>query len=121
MSIEKELCNFMYSFVKEHKDSIECSAVGFQDYDDMLEHIKEYWTDAAWALTELCRWGMDNDYSKEFEVAKLDDEYETPVYCIVDGDECNRYFTFEYNDTWFSNIVEMKPTTKIVETYIPIK
>jgi hypothetical protein len=94
---------------------------GFKDKADMMNSIKTNREDAGWALTELCQWGMDNDYSKEFEVAKLDNEYETPVYCIVDGDECNRYFTFEYNDTWFSKVIEMIPTTKIVETYMPIR
>jgi hypothetical protein len=111
----------MYRFVKEHKDEIKDRDYGFKHYDDMLKCIKENWTDAAWALTELCWWGMNTDYSKEFEVAQLDDEYETRVYCIIDSNGDNRYFSFEYKDMWFSNIAEMIPTTKIVETYMPIK
>ena len=121
MSIEKALCSFMYEFVKKHKAEIKDRDFGFKHHDEMLECIKNNWTDAAWALTELCWWGMNTDYSKEFKVAKLDDEYETPVYCIIDNDECNRYFSFEYENMWFSKIVEMKPTTKIVDIYMPIK
>lgn len=63
--IEDKLCQAMYRFVEEHfygiKESIK--ELGFDSKKDMLSKIKSNPQDAAWALMELCTWGMNKDYT----------------------------------------------------------
>ena len=73
-NLEKELCEVMYNFVKEHIEEVSKNLslrghtwdyLGAKDSDDLLNQIKSTPDIAAWALTELCYWGMDKNYCKE--------------------------------------------------------
>lgn len=73
-NLERELCEVMYNFVKEHIEEVVKNLtlrghtwdyLGATDSEDLLDQIKSTPDVAAWALTELCAWGMDKDYCSE--------------------------------------------------------
>lgn len=117
-TIKEHLCSSMHKFVKEHIDEVEThknfwskpqtyEELGFKNRTDMLKQIKTDVEQAYWALTELCAWGMDNNYCEELFVADADEG----IYTIftIDG----RYFRFSDND-----VIEVIPKTKFVEIKI---
>lgn len=73
-NLKKELCEVMYNFVEKHIEEVARNLslrgymwdyLGAKNEDDLLDQIKSTPDIAAWALTELCSWGMDKDYCKE--------------------------------------------------------
>jgi hypothetical protein len=112
--LEKEICNVMYSFVKEHinevKDSYE--DLGFKDEKDMLSKIKRNITDSIWALTELCYWGLGQNYYKSFIHEEFATDDDAHVYVIEDSNKIKRYFIVDY-ENWIPREVESE--TKLVE------
>lgn len=129
--IKQALCSAMYRFVSDKINELKPRTwgqedwFGFKDKADMMNSIKTDWQDAGWALTELCDWGFKDNYrSALFVVDKFDDDFETPIYCIVDDDSNNRYIYFEYPHLsesatqFFSAIHEVKRTVKLVEQVV---
>lgn len=128
--IKQALCSAMYRFVSDNIKNLKCSdghhvsCYGFDNEANMLECIKTDWQDAGWALTELCEWGFNKNYRAWLFVADtLADDYDTPIYCIVDDDGNKRYVYFTYpkglNATqFFSDIHEVKRTVKLVEQVV---
>lgn len=131
--LNKELCKVMHKFVKKHIDEIPPSfnywglnttfeALGYESCSDMLKEIKNNITDATWALTELCDWGMrsnsvGHNYRKEvflFDVYEDGEGYETCVYKIKDSSNKERFFTINY-DTMTPCEVEKK--AKVIEVF----
>ena len=82
--------------------------LGFKNRTDMLKQIKNDVEQAYWALTELCYWGMDEDYCSKLFVAD-DDEDGFHTIFTIDG----RYFRYA-ND----NIIEVMPKIKLVEVKV---
>lgn len=80
-SIDEILCENMYKFVKEHFYEITTpiKELGFSSRKDLLTQIKNNPRDAAWALVELCTWGMKQDYAEKFF---LEDTFERDGYII---------------------------------------
>lgn len=68
--MEKDICNTIHDFVKEHLGEIKNSYddLGFKDSEDMLNKIKNNIEEAIWALTELLDWGMSENYTDDFIV-----------------------------------------------------
>lgn len=119
--IKQALCSAMYRFVSARIKELRADTTwGFESLGDMMMSIQTDWQDAAWALSELCWFGFSKNYAKEcFIVDYIKDEYETPVYCIID-DNCNkRYLSLIYANTFdngmFETIVEYNRVTKMVE------
>lgn len=131
--LEKELCKVMHKFVKEHIDEIPprfnywgvnktFEELGFESCTDMLKGIKRNITDATWALTELCDWGMrehseGHNYRKEiflFDTYEDSEGYEICVYKIKDSDNKERFFTINY-ETMTPCEVEKK--AKVIEVF----
>lgn len=129
-NIKQALCSAMYRFVIVKIDELKPRTwgqedwFGFKDKADMMNSIKTNWEDAGWALTELCAWGFDKNYRVWLFVADtLDDEYDTPIYRIIDDDGNNRYVYFTYPDKpsatqFFSDIHEVTRTVKLVEQVV---
>lgn len=126
--IKQALCSAMYRFVSDKINELKPRTwgqedwYGFKDKADMMNSIKTNWDDAAWALTELCHWGFNKSYRAWLFVADiLDDEYGTPIYCIVDEDGNKRYFTLTYGSTMtelFDTITEVNRVVKLVEQVV---
>lgn len=128
MKIEKLICKEMHLFVKRHIYEVEnkinfwgekqtYQELGFKNRTDMLRQIKEDSQIAAWALTELLKWGMSSkglpkvsyDYCKGYYVIFEDDDI--TVYGIQ-----GRYFTLSWDRKERKyNIKEVKKVTKMVE------
>ena len=123
--IKQALCSAMYRFVSDKINELKPRAwgqedwFGFRDKEDMMTSIKNQWDDAAWALTELSHWGFEKRYYFDcFVIDKLNDEYDTPIHCIIDDDGNKRYFTLEYSnstDKMFGSIIEVNRTVEMVE------
>ena len=92
----------MYNFVKEHLNEINRPAtrLGFKDEEEMLNEIKSNTIEASWALTELLRWGMSQDYSKQYLVDEEEGVYKIGEY----------YFVVEFWEP-----IEVEKITKLVE------
>lgn len=87
--IEEYFCNVMHDFVKKHINEVKDSweYLGFVNSEDLLNQIKTDVDNAYWALTELCSWGLAEDYCNDmfsvyqnfkddyFAVYKLGDKY----------------------------------------------
>jgi hypothetical protein len=127
--IKQALCSAMYRFVSDKINELKPRTwgeawYGFKDKADMMTSIKTNWEDAGWALTELCQWGFNKNYRVCLFVADtLDDEYDTPIYCIVDDDGNKRYVYFTYPNgssatQFFSDIHEVTRTAKLVEQVV---
>lgn len=65
---EITLTKEMYNFVKEHLNEIKrpVTKLGFKDEEEMLDKIKSNKIEASWALTELLKWAMSQDYNKQY-------------------------------------------------------
>lgn len=123
--IKQALCSAMYRFVSNKITELKPRSwgqedwFGFKDKADMINSIKTNWEDAAWALTELCEWGFEKRYYFDcFVVDNLNDEYDTPINCIIDDDGNKRYFTLEYSnssDAMFDSIIEVNRAVELVE------
>ena len=104
--IEQHLCNVMWRFVKSHTEEIKDSYenLGFNNKTDMLNAIKTDWQTAWWALSELCAWGMKENYLNLFLV------YETDGYNVygIGG----RYIKKPYFE---DGIVEVKQVVKTIK------
>ena len=98
----------MYNFVKKHLDEfkIPVTKLGFKNEKVMLNKIKSNTIEASWALTELLRWGMSQDYSKQYLVDEEEGVYKIGEY----------YFVVEH----FEPII-VKKITKLVEVVEWIK
>lgn len=126
--IKQALCSAMYRFVSDKITELKPRSwgredwFGFKDKNDMMNSIKTNWEDAGWALTELCQWGFNKNYRVLLFVADtLDDEYETPIYCIVDDDGNKRYFRLGYSsglEAFFDFIIEVNRVVKLVEKVV---
>ncbi len=96
----------MHRFVKEHLSEIKYTYenLGFKDEKDMLNAIKVDWQTAWWALTELCAWGMKENYLSLFLV------YESDNYNVygIGG----RFFKNPYHE---DGIVEVKLIVKTIK------
>lgn len=116
--INQEICDYMCNFVKEHinelKDTYE--VFGFKDKEDMLNKIKNDINVAYWALTELCWWGMANNYTQtHFERDELwyDDNNLKVIYKI--GDKHYRFDGDYVHDNTIMIPIEVKKITRMVE------
>lgn len=87
-NLEKELCEVMHDFVEKHIEEVARNLslrghtwdyLGAKNEDDLLDQIKSTPDIAAWALTELCSWGMDKNYCKEL-FTEEDDVYKINNY-----------------------------------------
>lgn len=105
--------SFIYSFIKENIDEIsyKITDLGFISKLSLLKNIKRNDNDALWAFTELMSWGMNHNYSEEFIVGHLDDEFNTPVYKWD-----NYYFIIEYEKNKYS-IKEVEYITKTIKVF----
>ena len=92
----------MHNFIKEHLNEIKepVTKLGFKDEKEMLNKIKSNTIEASWALTELLRWGMSQDYSKQYLVDKEERVYKIGEY----------YFVVEFFEP-----IEFEKITKLVE------
>lgn len=104
--IEQHLCNVMWKFVKAHIGEIETTYedLGFKNKTDMLNAIKVDWQTAWWALTELCAWGMEQNYLNLFLVYEADNYN---VYGIG-----GRFFKKPYYE---DSIIEVKQVVKTIK------
>lgn len=123
--IKQALCSAMYRFVSDKITELKPRSwgqedwFGFKDKADMMNSIKTNWEDAAWALTELRHWGFEKRYYFDcFVVDKLNDEYDTPIHCIIDDDGNKRYFWLECSNSYdklFDSIIEVNRAVELVE------
>lgn len=103
--IEQHLCNVMWKFIKVHTSEIKDTYedLGFKSKTDMLNTIKVDWKTAWWALTELCVWGMKENYIDRFLVVEAGNYN---IYRIS-----GRFFKkFHYKD----GIIEVKQKVKMI-------
>lgn len=118
--IETFIKEEIYSFMQEHINDVRsCSKFskeldwkeyGFDNEKDFFYNIKKNIQDAIWCLTELMAWGMDKNYSKEFEIGHIGDEDDyNIVYQIKD-----RYFYINYVDYVIEGAIEVKKISKTV-------
>jgi hypothetical protein len=118
--IETFIKEEIYSFMQEHINDVRpCSKFskeldwqeyGFDNEKDFFYNIKKNTQDAIWCLTELMAWGMDKNYSKEFEIGHIGDEYDyNIVYQIKD-----RCFYINYVDYGIDGAIEVKKISKTV-------
>ena len=114
ITIEQHLCKSMHRFVKAHLDEVKETpeSLGFKSYKDMLSQIKNDWEVAFWAMTELCAWGMKENYLHLFTAYECDDFV---VYCI--GAKKVRYIKVNFTD-YGNNLVEVSPKVKMVKTLV---
>jgi hypothetical protein len=123
MDIKEKLCKEMHQFVKLHIDEVENKVsysgkrqtydeLGFKNRKDMLSQIKNDWEVAFWAMTELCCWGMKENYVHLFTAYECDDFV---VYCI--GAKKVRYIKKNFTD-YSDDIVEVSPKVKMVKTLV---
>jgi hypothetical protein len=123
MDIKEKLCKEMHQFVKLHIDEVENKVsysdkrqtydeLGFKNRKDMLSQIKNDWEVAFWAMTELCAWGMKENYLHLFTAYECDDFV---VYCI--GAKKVRYIKVNFTD-YGNNLVEVSPKVKMVKTLV---
>lgn len=121
--IKKLLCENMYEFVKEHINEVEekrdlfghpqtFQRLGFKNAKDMLKQIKNDWSVAYWALTELLYWVLSRNYTHEFFIEEETDEF--TVFKLDDKD-CKRYFICASKITEPTEIKEVHKVTKLVE------
>lgn len=115
-NINNELCYAMHKFVSEHLDDMthKSWACGYEDDNDMLQSVRSNVEDAIWALDELCRWGMRDDYAKQYFIVDMiiDNGVELDIFKIQDRDGNNRYFKLDYVK---ESIVEVQKVTKLVQ------
>jgi hypothetical protein len=92
--IEKMICDFMADFFENNFDKIKYDLSDSNlptNKKDFIKIIKTDVQDAMWALTELCRWGMDKKYHYlndifcdtpdcDFSVIKIADVYIKMIY-----------------------------------------
>jgi hypothetical protein len=115
----KEICLVIHDWLSDHINELKSPILALSDEwkntKEMLASIKKREEDALWALTELFRWGMGDDYEKEFIVDRetLDDGEEVPIYTIADRDGNLRYFRVDFTDTW--RAIEVRFETRLVE------
>lgn len=123
--IETFIKEEIYSFMKEHINNVRpCNYsstelvwddYGFDSEEDFFREINKNIQDALWCFTELMAWGMDKDYSKEFEVGRIgdDDDYDI-VYQIKD-----RYFYINYVNYDIEGAIEVKKISKtmVIDTF----
>lgn len=123
MDIKEKLCKEMHQFVKLHIDEVENKVsysgkrqtydeLGFKNRKDMLSQIKNDWEVAFWAMTELCCWGMKENYVHLFMAYECDDFV---VYCI--GAKKVRYIKVNFANHG-DDIVEVSPKVKMVKTLV---
>lgn len=108
-TIEQNLCNVMWRFVKSHTEEIKNSYedLGFKNKTDMLNAIKVDWQTAWWALTELCAWGMEDNYLSLFLVYESDDYN---VYRIG-----GRFFKKPYHEDGIVEVKQVVKTIKVID------
>lgn len=123
MDIKEKLCKEMHQFVKLHIEEVENKVsysgkrqtydeLGFKNRKDMLSQIKNDWKVAFWAMTELCAWGMNENYLHLFTAYECDDFV---VYCI--GAKKVRYIKVNFTD-YGNDIVEVYPKVKMIKTTV---
>lgn len=112
--INKELCEYMHSFVSEHLNEITDSYeyLGFKDSEDMLEQIKSDVTVAAWAICELVIHFMCPSYRNKFYV---NDDYF--VFQFKDSEGNVRYFTLQDE---YPVEMKLKQEIKIINKFVPV-
>lgn len=115
--IVKELCYFMHKFVSEHIEELKwppCKITYCKNEKQLLSAIKKNEMDALWALTELCLWGLGDNYTKLFVADSYEDEdgILVEIFEFVDRAGKRRCFKVNYPD-W--TIQEVKRVTKMVE------
>lgn len=112
--INRELCEYMHSFVSEHLDEITDSyeSLGFKDSEDMLEQIKSDVTVAAWAICELVIHFMRPNYRDKFYV---DDDYF--VFQFKDSEGNIRYFTLQDD---YPAEMRLEQTIEVITKFVPV-
>lgn len=111
--INKELCEYMHSFVSEHLDEITDSEfLGFKDFQDMLEQIKSDVTVATWAISELVTHFMCPSYRNKFY---FDDDYF--VFQFKDSEGNIRYFTLQDE---YPVEMKLKQEIKVITKFVPV-
>lgn len=107
--IEQHLCRMTHRFVKEHLSEIKDTYknLGFKDEKDMLKQIKTDWHTAWWTLTELCAWGMKENYLTLFLVYKSDNYN---VYGIG-----GRFFKNPYHEDGIVEVKQIVKTIKVID------
>lgn len=119
--IKKLLCKNMYEFVKEHINEVTekrdlfghpqtFQSLGFKDAKDMLKQIKNDYSVAYWALTELLYWALSCNYMRKFFIEE--DIEARSVFKLYDNDY-KRYFICTSEDP--VEIKEVHKVKKLVE------
>ncbi len=119
-NIKQELCYFMHKFVSEHIEELRRPPYEITDYKNekqMLSAIKKNEEDAVWALTELCSWGLGDNFTKLFVADSYEDEdgILIEIFEFVDRAGKRRCFKVNYPD-W--TIKEVKKVTKMIEVTV---
>jgi hypothetical protein len=112
--INKELCEYMHSFVSEHLDEITDSyeSLGFKDSEDMLEQIKSDVTVATWAISELVMHFMRPNYRNKFYV-----DYDYFVFQFKDSEGNIRYFTLQDE---YPAEMRLEQTIEVINKFVPV-
>ena len=121
--IKELLCKNMHEFVKEHINEVEekrdmfghpqtFQSLGFKNAEDMLEQIKNDYSTAYWALTELLWWALSCNYTREFFTEEATN---TLIVYKLDDKGCKRYFICTSEITEPTEIKEVRKVTKLVE------
>lgn len=108
-TIRKQICDNIHLFVLKHIDEITDSydTLGFKNSSDMLHQIQHNISVALWALTELCWWGLDRDYTSEKFLYDRTNDFD--IYTL-DG---NIYFRVIWDE---NNNLDVKQMHKIPKT-----
>ena len=121
--IKKLLCKNMYEFVKEHINEVDekkdmfghsqtFQRLGFKNAKDMLKQIKNDYSIAYWALTELLWWALPCNYTRKFFI---EEETCTLTVYKLDDKRCKRYFICASEINEPVEIKEVHKVTKLVE------
>ena len=123
-SLEKEICRYVHDFILEREDKIkvEFDTLGFEDREDFHYKLKTDIMDALWAMTELCFWGMDENYTTEHFLFDEDVEGEYDyVYHIFDSNGVERFFKLSIekpHNVIYDSVKEVYPIETIIKKRI---
>lgn len=125
--INDVICRTVYNFLKDRIDEIimhECSeycnekemwnSFGYTSSKRFLSKVKNNVNDAVFAFTEIMGCCLFKDYVKDYVCNENEGCGE--IYMMLDKDNNERYFYFEYNtDSKQFKPIEMKKVKKLIE------
>lgn len=124
-SLEEEICRYVHDFILEREDKIkvEFDTLGFKDREDFHYRLETDIMDALWAMTELCFWGMDKNYTTEHFLfdKNVESDYDY-VYHIFDSNGVERFFKLYIENPHsiiYDSVKEVYPIETISELHLP--